>query len=84
MSEVFTYAIETPDKTVTQGQCEFLVVPTARGEVGIYAHHATLIVPVVPGEVRVTRTDRLEKVRVGRGMLHVKDNIVNILIRAES
>ncbi len=84
MSDTFTYSVVTPDKTVAQGECSFLVVPTARGEMGIQAHHAALLVPVVPGELRITKADRVEKVRVGHGMLHVRDNSASLLIHGEA
>ena len=32
---VFRYAVHTPDGTVAQGECDFMVVPTTGGEMGI-------------------------------------------------
>jgi F0F1-type ATP synthase epsilon subunit len=56
MSAAFTWSVSTPDGLVASGECEFLVVPTTGGELGVLADHAALVACVAPGELRVTAT----------------------------
>ena len=53
MSAAFSWS--SPRRTAWRaGECEFLVVPTTRGELGVLADHAALVACVAPGELRVT------------------------------
>ena len=63
------------------GPCEFLVVPTAGGELGVMADHAALVAGVVPGELRVT-TDGAVRTRSASaaGVVDVRDNTVRLLV----
>ena len=54
MSARFAWSVVTPEGTVASGDCTFLVVPTAGGELGVLADHAALVACVVPGDLRVT------------------------------
>ncbi len=80
MSEPFFYTVITPEKEVAGGQCELLVVPTIRGELGILSDHAALIAIVVPGELRITRDGLEEKMAVGEGIIEVRDNTARLLL----
>jgi F-type H+-transporting ATPase subunit epsilon len=77
---VFSWSVATPEGTVASGQCEFLVVPTAGGELGILAEHAALAACVVPGDLRVTASGATRSVRVGAGVVDVRDNQVRVLV----
>jgi F-type H+-transporting ATPase subunit epsilon len=80
MSGTLTFSIATPDGPVAGGPCEFLVVPTAGGEVGIMPDHAALVAGVVPGELRVTVGGAVKGFRIGGGLLDVRDNTVRLLV----
>jgi F-type H+-transporting ATPase subunit epsilon len=84
----FSWSVSTPEGIVASGQCEFLVVPTTGGELGVLAGHAALVAGVLPGDLRVTSTDanppgtstRLRTVSVGGGVVEVRDNQVRLLV----
>jgi F-type H+-transporting ATPase subunit epsilon len=80
MSGKLTFSIATPDGPVAGGPCEFLVVPTAGGEVGVMPDHAALVASVVPGELRVTIDGAVKAFRVGGGLLDVRDNTARLLV----
>ena len=80
MSGALTFSIATPDGPVAGGPCEFLVVPTAGGEVGIMADHAALVAGVVPGELRATIDGAVRVFRVGGGLVDVRDNPVRLMV----
>ena len=80
MSGKFTWTVATPDGTVASGQCEFLVVPTTGGELGILVDHAPLVASIAPGALRVTEGESVRSVEVGDGILDVRDNQVRLLV----
>ena len=84
MSGKFSWTVATPDGPVASGECEFLVVPTTGGELGVMADHAALVACVAPGELRVSAADTVRTISVGGGIVDVRDNTVLLLVtRAE-
>jgi len=88
MSARFAWSVSTPDGVAASGECEFLVVPTTRGELGVLADHAALVACVAPGELRVTASTHsadsehsgVRSIAVGPGIVDVRDNIVRLLV----
>jgi F-type H+-transporting ATPase subunit epsilon len=80
MSAAFSWSVATPEGTVASGECEFLVVPTAGGELGVLADHTALVASVVPGDLRVTAGETVRTVSVGAGVVDVRDNRVRLLV----
>jgi F-type H+-transporting ATPase subunit epsilon len=82
MSAAFSWSVSTPEGVVASGQCEFLVVPTTGGELGVLAGHAALIAGVLPGNLRVTGGGEAQTqlVSVGAGVVEVRDNQVRLLV----
>jgi len=76
----FSWSVATPEGTVASGECEFLVVPTSGGELGVMAEHAALVASVVPGGLRVTTGGAEQTVSVGAGVVDVRDNRVRVLV----
>jgi F-type H+-transporting ATPase subunit epsilon len=76
----FFFTVVTPERDVAGGQCDFLVVHTSMGEIGILADHAPLLATVIPGELRVHRGEKVEKIKVESGLIEVRDNTVRILV----
>lgn len=76
----FLWTVSTPDGPVASGECEFLVVPTVGGELGVLADHAALVACVAPGELRVTEAGRVRTIGVGPGVVDVRDNTVSLLV----
>jgi len=76
----FTFVVATPDGTVTRGDCDFLVVPTTRGEMGVLAEHAPVVAGVATGELRVHSGGSQTRVRLGPGLVEVLDNSVRLFV----
>ncbi len=79
---ILSWSVSTPDGPVAGGECEFLVVPTTRGELGVMPDHAALLGCVAPGELRVTAGGEVRTYAVGPGMVEVRDNRVSLLLRS--
>ncbi len=80
MSKPFFFAIMTPEKDVAGGECDFLVVPTTEGELGVLADHAPLLARIASGELRIYRGEEIKKISVGSGLLEVRDNTARLLV----
>jgi len=82
MGPAFAVAIIAPDRTIHQGTARSLVVPAARGSMGILAHHAPIVARLRPGCVTVTdETGATASYPVsGAGYLSFADNAATILI----
>jgi len=80
MSASFSWSVSTPDGVAASGECEFLVVPTTGGELGVLADHAALVACVVPGVLRVTAPTGARTVEVGPGVVDVRDNVARLLV----
>ena len=73
--------VVSAERSLFSGLVEFLVVPAAMGEVGIYPRHAPLITRIKPGSVRLKLPDRDEEelIYVSGGLLEVQPSVVTIL-----
>ena len=78
--KAFTFQIATPEGTFASGVCEFLVIPTSRGETGILADHQPLLSDIVRGELRVTKADVTQLYTVGNGYLELAMNSATLLV----
>ena len=76
----FRFAVSTPDGIVAQGDCDFAVVPTTRGEMGVLAEHAPIVACVAPGDLRVHSGGQESLISVSDGIVEVLDNVVSLFV----
>jgi len=76
----FTFAVSTPDGVIAQGDCDFVVVPTTRGEMGVLAEHAPTVARVAAGELRIHSGGGESRINVGAGLVEVLDNVVRLFV----
>ncbi|MGO8672498.1 MAG: ATP synthase F1 subunit epsilon [Capsulimonadaceae bacterium] len=57
MSKSYELVVVTPERTVLSDQVVMTIAPGIEGQMGILAHHASLMTELVPGEVRATLVD---------------------------
>jgi F-type H+-transporting ATPase subunit epsilon len=84
MSVPFSYAILTPDGVFRSGECEFLVLPTPNGEMGVLANHTSLVGAVKAGQLRITREGAVEKIAVTAGVVEIRENKVSVMVEKAS
>lgn len=82
MAASFTVTITTPDRTVYDAAVLSLVVPAARGYLGILAHHAPLVAALEPGTITCTEPDgHASSFTTGsRGFVEFSENTATILL----
>ncbi|MCD8116938.1 MAG: ATP synthase F1 subunit epsilon [Oscillospiraceae bacterium] len=77
----FQIHILTAGRIFYDGPCESLVIPTLRGQYGIWAGHRDLISAVVPGSLlyRVPGQE-MQEASVSEGLFKIEDGEVLILV----
>ena len=78
----FPLSILTPEKEFYSGPARMLVLPSTDGEIGIMAHHAPLVVTVIPGELRLCIGDAWQSVYVSAGFATVTPEAVDVLVQS--
>ena len=79
--ETFLVHILAADKTLYEGPCESLTIPTSDGEQGILAHHSSMIAAVRPGTLRYRVPGQdVQLAAVSPGMGKVESNEVLVLV----
>ena len=79
--ETFLVHILAADKTLYEGPCESLTIPTSDGEQGILAHHSSMIAAVLPGTLRYQAPGQpVQTAAVSPGMVKIAHNDVLVLV----
>lgn len=79
----FHLSIVTPEETVFDETVTSIVVPGAKGYLGVMAHHAPLISPLVPGKLSITLQNGTElMMAISGGFIEVAGNRATILADA--
>lgn len=73
--------IVSAEHAIFSGIAEFVVVPAAMGEVGIYPRHAPLLTRIKPGTIRIKipNQNAEELIYVSGGILEVQPQVVTVL-----
>ena len=77
----FQLSIVTPEVTIFDEMVESLIVPGAKGYLGVLANHAPLITPLQPGKITIQMPGRSTEIilAVSGGFLEVAHNRATIL-----
>jgi F-type H+-transporting ATPase subunit epsilon len=73
--------VVSAEESIFSGEAEFVVLPGAAGELGIYPRHAPLIARIKPGAVRITPAGGGEEqlIFVAGGILEVQPKVITVL-----
>ncbi|MCI8419191.1 MAG: ATP synthase F1 subunit epsilon [Oscillospiraceae bacterium] len=79
--DTFQVHILAADKTLYEGPCESLTIPTSDGEQGILAHHSGMMATVRTGTLRYRAPGQpVQLAAVSPGMVKVEGNEVLVLV----
>ena len=80
MATPFELSILTPEKSVFEGQVEYVQVPGTEGYLGVLAHHAALVTALMPGTLTVRKVGGgEERWQVTGGFFEVSNNQATVL-----
>lgn len=78
---MFTLTVAQVDKTIFQGEATSVTCPGEMGDLTVLAHHAPLVTPLRPGELKIVDNAGLETyIKVEGGILEVGSNQATILL----
>ena len=79
--DTFQVHILAADRSLYEGPCLSLTISTSDGELGILAHHSSMIAAVLPGLLRYQLPDQsVQLAAVSPGMVKVEANDVLVLV----
>ena len=78
----FSLEIITPDGKAYSDEIDYVVLPTAEGEIGILPGHIPLIAMIVPGELKIIRSGKEEFLAVDKGFVRIMGDIIAVLTEA--
>ena len=73
-----TLELVTPEKVAWSAPADFVVLPAADGEMGVLPGHASFLVQLGAGEVRVTDKGEVKRFAVSGGFAEIKDDTVSL------
>ena len=81
MATTLNVHVVSAEEEIFAGEAEFVVLPGADGELGIFPRHTPLITMVKPGVVRIKLPGQAEEeiVFIQGGFLEVQPHAVNVL-----
>jgi F-type H+-transporting ATPase subunit epsilon len=71
--------VVTPEKAVLDEKAEFVVLPMIDGELGIQTGRAAMVGRLGSGELRITQSGQIKKMRIKGGFAQVRNNVVTVL-----
>ena len=80
MATLFKLSILTPEKTVFEGDVQYVEAPGTEGYLGVLAHHAALVTALATGTLTVREASGSEsRWQVAGGFFEVSNNTATVL-----
>ena len=71
--------IITPDAKVFEGDVEFVELPGAEGDMGVFPQHEALVTELKAGELRYTQKGKVEVLAIGDGFAEITGKSIGIM-----
>ncbi|MEJ0000456.1 MAG: ATP synthase F1 subunit epsilon [Verrucomicrobiota bacterium] len=71
--------IVTPEAKILDTDADFVLIPAAEGDMGIFPQHETTVTEIRAGELQITRGGKIEIMAVGDGFAEIRPDSVAIL-----
>ena len=83
MAAPYSLIVITPEKTFFDGETTQIIARTADGDIGILAHHISLVANLPPGPLKIRQADgSWRTAAVSTGLMKVGGNKVSIFAHA--
>ena len=80
MANLFALSILTPEKSVFEGEVQYVEAPGTEGYFGVLAHHAALVTALAAGTLSVRGAGGTEeRWQVAGGFFEVSKNVATVL-----
>jgi F-type H+-transporting ATPase subunit epsilon len=71
--------IITPAAKILEDDADFVQIPAAEGDMGIFPQHETTVVELAAGELQITRKGRVDVMAIGQGFAEIRPDSIAIL-----
>jgi F-type H+-transporting ATPase subunit epsilon len=71
--------IVTPEALVYSEDVDMVTLPCIEGQLGILPHHIRLMTQLVPGEMIIRKSGRMQFMAVGEGLVEVTSSNVSVV-----
>jgi F-type H+-transporting ATPase subunit epsilon len=79
MAATLKLEIITPDSKVFEGDAEFVQLPGAEGDMGVFPQHEPLVTELKAGEVQITVNGKVQVLAIGEGFAEITGTSIAIL-----
>ena len=71
--------IITPDAKFFEGDAEFVELPGAEGDMGVFPQHEAMVTELKAGELRITSKGQVEVLAIGEGFAEITANGIAVM-----
>lgn len=71
--------IITPDAKILEDDAEFVTLPAAEGDMGVFPMHETTVAELKAGELQITRKGKVDVMAIGEGFAEIRPDSIAIL-----
>jgi F-type H+-transporting ATPase subunit epsilon len=71
--------IVTPEAKIFEGDVDFVQLPGAEGDMGVYPQHETLVTELKAGELHITQKGHVQVLAIGEGFAEITATSVGII-----
>ncbi len=71
--------IITPDARIFDGDAEFVELPGAEGDMGVFPQHEAMVTELKAGELRITRKGEVQVLAIGEGFAEITGDSIAIM-----
>lgn len=79
MANTTKLEIVTPEALVYSEDVDMVTLPCIEGQLGILPHHIRLMTQLVPGEMIIRKSGRMQFMAVGEGLVEVTSSNVSVV-----
>ena len=71
--------IITPDAKIFEGDAEFVELPGAEGDMGVFPQHEAMVTELKAGELRITQKGKVEVLAIGEGFAEITGTSIAVM-----
>jgi F-type H+-transporting ATPase subunit epsilon len=71
--------IVTPEAKIFEGDVDFVQLPGAEGDMGVFPQHETLVTELKAGELHITQKGRVQIMAIGEGFAEITGTSIGII-----
>ena len=71
--------IITPTAKIFEGDVEFVELPGAEGDMGVFPQHEAMVTELKAGELRITQKGQVQSLAIGEGFAEITGTTIGVL-----